>query len=144
MTRFPRPESPQDPNGLVVETSKEALRAHGLEMHLASDRQIVDDLHGNVAAFMWSSMYGLGLFETRVDPVLNHNVVIEVGSMLMTGRRCALLKDSAKSVEMPSDFVGHIYRSVPFDDAEQVAQSVHRWAAEDLNLGQCSSCPKEA
>jgi hypothetical protein len=36
-----------------------------------------------------------GFFEARVERGLNCNLETEVGSMLMTGRRCALLKDGS-------------------------------------------------
>jgi hypothetical protein len=67
---------------------------------------------------------------------------IEVGAMLMTGRRCALLKDK-DTPNLPTDFVGQIYKSVDFDDLAKVAEEVHLWAAEDLGLGRCEHCPPE-
>jgi hypothetical protein len=137
MTRFPASEV--DPVLPAIEASREALRGHGLQLHLASDRQIDDDLWGNVAAHGWACRYGIGMFEDRAGRGLNQNLVAEVGAMLMTGRRCALLKDKSQP-GLPTDFVGQIYKSVDFDDRESVSVEVHSWAREDLGLGRCENC----
>jgi len=82
--------------------------------------------------------YGLALVEDLAGEGINENLIIEVGAMVMTGRRCALLKD--ESVErLPTDLVGHIYKPVRFDDAAEVAKEIHRWCAEDLSLGECGA-----
>jgi len=143
MTRFPDededPDGP-DPVAAALKVTDEALDGHGLRFLLASQRALVDDLWGNVAAHMWSSNYGIAFFEDRRGRGMNYNLVIEVGAMLMAGRRCLLLKDS--SIErMPTDLVGFIYKSVDLDDQASVAQAVHEWAREDLSLGKCKDCP---
>jgi hypothetical protein len=141
MTRFPRDEDKlPDPIQSVINVARDVLGHHGLVMHLASDQIIDDDLWGNVAAHGWACRYGIGLFENRVEEGLNPNLIIEVGAMLMTGRRCALLKDRTVG-QMPTDFIGHIYKAVDFEDVGVVSGEVHKWAAEDLGLGRCSSCP---
>lgn len=145
MTRFPREEKEDDlpdPIRHVIETTRDALESHGLRLHLASDRNADDELFGNIAAHMWACKYGIGLFETRFGSEFNDNLQIEVGSMLITGRRVALLKD-IDTPEMPTDFVGHIYKEVDFDDTDGVSAEVHRWAAGDLGLGRCANCPTE-
>jgi hypothetical protein len=130
-----------DPIRDVIDVARAALDHHHLHLHLASDRALDDDLFANVAAHMWACKYGIGLFEDRGGKDrLNYKVVIEVGSMLMTGRRCALLKDKG-SLPLPTDFVGHIYKEVDFADHRGVARELHAWAAHDLGLGLCSSCP---
>ncbi len=136
MTRFPREEKEDDlpdPVKHVIEAAREALAAHGLHMHLASDRQADDELFGNIAAHMWACKYGIGLFETRFGEEYNDNLQIEVGAMLMTGRRVALMKDR-DTPKMPTDFVGHIYKSVDFDDPGSVATAIGSWATDDLGL----------
>ncbi len=83
---------------------------------------------------MWACRYGVALFEDRVDRGLNDNLLIEVGAMLMTGRRCALLKDG--SIErMPTDFVGMIYKSVDLSVGDTVAATVRAWLKDDLGIG---------
>jgi hypothetical protein len=143
MTRFPETESDTaylDPVRDVIPVVRDALAAHGLTLHLASTRQLDDDLYGNIAAHMWACKHGVALFEDRLGRGLNHNMIIEVGSMLITGRRCALLKD--ETIErMPTDFVGRIYKDVSFSDLDAIAQEIHAWAARDLGLGDCLSCP---
>jgi hypothetical protein len=126
----------------VIKTTRDALKSHGLHLHLASDRQADDELFGNIAAHMWACKYGIALFETRFGSEFNDNLQIEVGAMLMTGRRVALLKDR-DTRDMPTDFVGQIYKSADFDDPDAVQEEVHRWAARDLGLGDCPDCPRE-
>jgi hypothetical protein len=140
MTRFPDPKDETDPNDAVISAVAAALGDHGLVLHLASDRIVDDDLLGNVAAYMWACRYGIALFEDRVGRGLVHNVVIEVGAMLMAGRRCALLKVHTAPA-MPTDLVGQIYKPVDFEDPAAVSREVHLWAGEDLGLGRCSGCP---
>jgi hypothetical protein len=145
MTRFPdgdEDDNTPDPVKRALEVAKDVCAAHGLELHLASDRQMHDDLWTNVTAHMWASKYGIALFEDLARPKkkgLNYNLTIEVGSMLMTGRRCALLKDESVP-SMPTDLVGQIYKSVDFADASTVEGVVHAWIRDDLDLGPCSTC----
>lgn len=140
MTRFPDERlAATDPVARAIEEVREVCRAHGLAFHLASDRAIVDDLWANVAAHMWGCHYGVAFFEDRMGRGLNYNLTIEVGSMLMTGRRCALLKD--KSIErMPTDLVGRIYRPIDLNKGDSVAASMHTWIRDDLRLSPCSRC----
>jgi hypothetical protein len=141
MTRFPLKDLNQpDPVRTVISTARTVLERHGLTMLLANERGADDGLFGNVAAHMWASQYGIGLFEDRVGKSLNYNVVIEIGAMVMTGRRCAMLKD-VTAPSMPTDLVGHIYKDVDFEKSDQVADAIHRWVANDLFLGRCSECP---
>lgn len=143
MTRFPEDETDTeylDPVKPILAALRDALANHGLKMHLASDRQLTDDLYGNIAAHMWACQFGIGLFEDRLGRGLNENMLIEVGSMIVIGRRCALLKDEPIQ-KMPTDFVGQIYKEVNFSDVVSVVEAVHGWAASDLGLGPCPACP---
>jgi hypothetical protein len=143
MTRFP--DADEDPNGpdpvaAALQATEDAVKPHGLRFLLASQRALVDDLWGNVAAHMWASNYGVAFFEDRRGRGMNYNLVIEVGAMLMAGRRCLLLKDTSLET-MPTDLVGFIYKSVDLDDPSSVTSAVHEWAREDLALGACGGCP---
>jgi hypothetical protein len=140
MTRFPLVDDELGPVMPALEAIRPALADHGLTAHLASDRQLDDDLLGNVAAHMWACRFGVGLLEDRRGRGLNYNVVFEVGGMLVTGRRCALLKD-ASAPTLPSDIAGQIYKSVDFSSSAEVGASMHRWAADDLGFGRCQRCP---
>lgn len=143
MTRFPdKGADLPDPIPAVIGTLREVMRSHGLVLHVASDRQAEDDLLGNVGAYMWACQYGIGLLEDRlgVGTDINDNVLIELGSMLVTGRRCAILRDTT-APRPPTDLSGQIYKSVDFDNLDGVAAEAHRWAAEDLGLGRCAECP---
>lgn len=130
MTRFPGTD-PSDPVGPVIELARRTLADHGLHLHVASDRVIDPDLLGNVAAHMWGCSYGVSFFECRIQKTLNENLLAEVGAMLMTGRRVALLKDVSVD-EFPTDFVGQVYREVDLDDHKSVQRALHAWAQDDL------------
>lgn len=122
-----------DPIPEAVRTARYALARHGLTLHLASDRTADDELFGNVAGHMWACRYGIAFLETRVDAELNDNVLIEVGAMLMAGRRCALLKDH-ESPPLPSDFTGHIYIPVDITDSAALSAALDRWVTQDLGI----------
>lgn len=142
MTRFPdeADESDPDPVAPALEVVRAACATHGLEFHLASDRAIDDELWTNIAAHMWGSRYGIAFFEDRRGRGVNYNLTIEVGSMLMAGRRCALLKDRTIP-KLPTDLVGRIYKPIDLDDIGTVASAIHTWARDDLGLGACTNCP---
>jgi hypothetical protein len=142
MTRFPDQQDEEigDPIAPAIEAVKAACEAHGLEFHLASDRAIVDELWSNVAAHMWACKYGIAFFEDRRSKGLNYNLTIEVGSMLITGRRCALLKDVSIK-RMPTDLVGQIYKAVDMKVRDDVAKVVHVWLRDDIDVGSCAKCP---
>ena len=125
----------------MIDVATEALRHHGLNLQLASDRIVEDTLWPNVAAYMWACHYGVAFFEDRVGEGLNYNVVGEVGAMLMAGRPCALVRDRT-APPMPSDLIGHIYKPVDFNDLDGVARELHQWPAGDLDLGRCRACPR--
>ena len=122
-----------------MEVARDACATHGLEFHLASDRAISDDLWTNVSGHMWASKYGIAFFEDRRGRKLNYNLTIEVGGMLIAGRRCALLKDTSIK-KLPTDLVGRIYKEVDLDEVTGVADALHSWIREDLGLGACSEC----
>lgn len=144
MTRFPASPDDKaylDPISPTIPVIRAALKSHGLTLHLASERQLDDDLLGNVAAHMWACQFGIGILEDRLRRGLNYNVMTEIGAMLMTGRRCALLKDKT-SPPLPTDIIGQIYKSIDLDVATSIFTHIHDWASEDLSLGLCSSCPQ--
>lgn len=145
MTRFPDEEQadPIDPVKPALDIAREVCELHGLEFHLASDRAMDDDLWTNIAAHMWASRYGVAFFEDLATPKrgVNYNLTIEVGGMLMTGRRCALLKDSSID-KMPTDLVGKIYKPVQLRKPATVAKALHSWARDDLGLGPCLECAR--
>lgn len=136
MTRFPDARAgSSDPVARALGVARDVCKENGLEFHLASDRAIVDDVWANVMAHMWGSRYGIGFFEDRLERGLNYNLVAEVGGMLMTGRRVALLKDGSIA-KMPTDFVGMIYKSVDLSDDRTIRASVSDWIKDDLRIGE--------
>jgi hypothetical protein len=144
MTRFPgKTESGElDPISDALTVARDVCRRHGLDFHLASDRQIVDDLWANVAAHLWGSQYAIAFYEDRTGKGLNYNLNIEVGSVLVLGRRLAILKD--KPIEkLPTDLVSRIFKEVDLTNAATVGDALHRWCRDDLNLGACPACPND-
>jgi hypothetical protein len=142
MTRFPLDRADTqylDPIRDLIPVIQAALAAHGLFLHVASKRQLDDDVLGNVAAHMWACNYGIGILEDRIQRGLNYNVITELGAMLMTGRRCALLKDKT-APNLPTDLVGQIYKSIDVDNAQQIETVIHRWTSVDLGFGACATC----
>lgn len=133
MTRFPGDEGLPDPITQVIDIARDVLAGCGLHLHLASDGLLDDELFGNVGAYMWACRYGIGLLEDRAGEGLNFNVMTELGSMLITGRRCALLKDRTVP-KLPTDLAGHVYKSVDFDDSVCVSEQLARWVSDDLRL----------
>jgi hypothetical protein len=140
MTRFPEDaDIEQDPVAPILDVARRVCTSHGLEFHMASGRAISDDLWTNVAGHMWASRYGIAFFEDRLGRGVNYNLTIEVGAMIMTGRRCALIKDS--SIErLPTDLVGRIYKEINLENLEEVEEALHTWVRDDLGLGPCETC----
>lgn len=132
MTRFPT-DDPDDPVAQAVDSLREACANHGLHLLLANDHQVDDELFGNVGAYMWASQYGVGIAEDRVGRGLNQNTLIELGAMVVTGRRCTILRDSTIK-ELPSDLAGHIYKPVDLADQDSVANAMESWIREDLGF----------
>ncbi len=101
MARFPDGE--HDPVGGVMQTLRDAAAEHDLVLHVATDRTLDALLFPHVAAYIWSSAYGVVLFEDRAGRGLNGNMLIEAGAMTVLGRRCLLLRDtSLDRSRMPS------------------------------------------
>ena len=135
MTRFPskKADGKSDPVAKALKAAESVCEQHGLKFHLASEKQIVDDLWANVAAHMWGCRYGIAFFETVSDKGLNYNLNIEVGSCLVLGRRLALLKDESLKV-MPTDLVGHIYHEVNLDKPSTVTKRLDGVDHDQLGL----------
>lgn len=140
MTRFPSVDS--DPIADVIQVAREVCAEHHLCLHVASDRQIGDEILENVGAYMWACQYGIGVLETLANDVddsakseLNDNVLIELGSMLMTGRRCAVLKDF-NAPSPPIDLTSQIYKSVNMREPAHVRQALTEWIQVDLGIRQ--------
>ena len=133
LTRYPRCDGPlTDPVSKAISAVKRACSDQGLEFHLASDEALVDDLWGNVQAHMWSCKYGIAIFENSINEGLNDNLLIEIGAMMMSGRRCVLLKDTSSIKRMPTDLAGLLYKNVDISSEESVYCRVTDWIIHDL------------
>lgn len=135
MTRFPDEDEDKEPDPVApaLKTARKVCEEHGLTFHLASDRQIVDDLWPNVAAHMWACKYAIAFFEDRRQRGINYNLSIEVGSTIVLGRRVAILKDWTIK-RLPTDLTGRIYKSVDLDKPATVREALGRWIKDDLAL----------
>ena len=87
----------------------------------------------NVGCYMWGCKFAVVILEDRFGEGLNYNVMIEAGTMVGTGRRCLLLRDRT-APDLPSDFVGRLYKTVDLDDQATVAAAVREWIKDDLKL----------
>jgi hypothetical protein len=96
-------------------------------------RQLDDNIFANIGSYMWGCKYGIGIIEDRDGRGLNYNAVIEVGSMLITGRRCTLLRDKG-APNLPTDLAGEIYKSVDLDNLDTVVEAVNSWIGTDLRV----------
>ena len=147
ITRFPEQKEQDHPLRDSLSTARRALEDFGLTLHLASDRSVEDQLWQNVAGSMWACHYGLVILEERQPPpsveegeekepnsLLNGNVLIETGAMLMAGRRCVILRDTSVS-KIPTDLIGHIYKEIDLSDSSTVEAAVREWCSDDLALG---------
>lgn len=139
ITRFPK--GPEDHFAELIPKLRSAVSAHGLTLLVASDRTVEDTLWANVVTYMWACKYAIVLMDSAKG-VLNSNVLIEIGGMLITGRRCAILRDTSVPA-MPSDLVGHIYKSTDLANHAATVDQVHRWIRDDLGLPTCESCPRD-
>lgn len=133
MTRFPDEKDEPDPVASAVEAARKVCGEHGLRFHLASDRQIMDDLWANVAAHVWGCKYGVAFFEDRRDRGMNYNLTIEVGSMIVLGRRVAVLQDRTIT-QLPTDLTGRIAKPVDLDKPASVRKELAGWIKDDLAL----------
>jgi hypothetical protein len=142
MSRFPDRED--DPLMGVIREARQSCAEHGLTLHVAGDQNADPLLFNNVAGYMWACRFGLALFEAHGDPpkkpaTLNQNLLIEVGGMLISGRRCAILRD--ESVErMPTDLVGHIFHPLVMSNSASVKAVLHEAIVRDFGVPRCPGC----
>lgn len=133
MARFPREEVDDDPMEMALTVSRDTCLQLGLELHLADDRIVDDILFGNVGAAMWACRYGIAILENTVEEGLNYNAVLEAGAMLVTGRRCLILKDKTIPT-LPTDLTGHIRESVNIREPASLRKTIRKWITKDLAL----------
>ncbi len=131
MTRYPKDDDSYELKP-SIDLCRDSLRELGMVAHLASDSAVHDQLFANVGVYLWSCDFGLAILEER-EKELNYSVVLETGAMLVTGRRCLLLKD--KSVKrLPTDLIAHIHKEVDLDKLETVRAAIREWVTADLGL----------
>ena len=131
MVRYPQ-EYDTYPTQSTIDVCRAALSAANMVTHLAADSAVDDQLFPNVGIYLWSCDFGVAVLEQR-EGLLNYNVVLETGAMLMTGRRCLLLKD--RSVKrLPGDLIAHIHQSVDLDRPKTIETAIRDWVANDLRL----------
>lgn len=142
ITRYPTRD--EDLLTEVIKRAKRVCEAHGFHL-LRADAQHADPiLPNNVFAHMWASQYGLALMEAFGDPpakpaAINENLIFEVGSMLMIGRRCAIIKDSGVN-KVPTDMSAHIRHTIGFADPDAAEATFHQALVKDFDSPPCASC----
>lgn len=136
ITRFPKVDGDIDIFNQLVSKMRTLLASFGLTLHVASDGMLEDLLWPNVVTYMWACKYAIVVIDSP-DGMLNSNVLIEIGGMLMTGRRCAILRDNSVP-DMPSDLVGHIYKPVDLSNHEECLDVLDKWVRNDLGISEGS------
>jgi hypothetical protein len=145
ITRYPTRDD--DVLTELIKRAKKVCEAHGFHM-LRADAQHADPiLPNNVFAHMWASQYGLALMEAFGDPpvkpaAINDNLIFEVGSMLMIGRRCAIVKDTGVT-KVPTDMSAHIRHTVSFADPDAAEAVLHQAMVKDFDSVPCAACPND-
>jgi hypothetical protein len=144
ITRYPT--RPDDPLKEVINRAESVCEAHGFNLLRADGTHADPLLPNNVFAHMWASQYGLALLEEFGDPprkaaALNYNVIFELGSMLMLGRRCAIVKDAGvEDKSVPSDMSAHIRHTASFADPDATEAAFHDALVKDFGSPHCSYC----
>jgi len=114
---------------LLESTLRKQFKKHKLEVHLAKDRKIVDDLWDNICIYMLASKYGVVVFEQAHDNDFNPNVSLELGFMLSMGKRILLLKEDELKT-LPTDVVGKLYDSFNISNPDTIKDIVDKWVKD--------------
>jgi hypothetical protein len=95
MLRFPeeRPDGPADPVAAAVSVAREVCKfqAWSFISHPTEPRTTISGL---MSLPFVASICGVAFFEDRRGRGMNYSLTIEVGCMLMAGRRFGLLKNT--------------------------------------------------
>jgi len=117
----------------IVQALREALKAFGLNVIRADDKDYTGDLWENVCLHMLGSKFGIAVFEEIDQREFNPNIALELGFMMAQNKRCLILKDQ-RMPKMPTDIVGKLYRE--FDSykiAESISKCIELWS-RDIGL----------
>lgn len=128
----------KEPYVTLVKEIKSALKKEGYTGWLSTDMKLDDDLWNNVAAYLESCKYGIGIFNRRKkergdeiveEEYFNPNVSLEIGFMLARGKKVLLLKDKSLT-KMPSDLVGKLYQELDLERPRKVKTIIRKWISE--------------
>ena len=118
----------------ALEGIRLASERFGIDVLRADDKAYSDQLWLNVETYMVACRFGIAVFEDIDERAFNPNVSLELGYMLGLRKRCLLLKEK-RLPKLPSDVVGHLYRSWDaFDATETVSTQVAEWFEIDVGL----------
>lgn len=120
---------------LIEKHIREQFSKHGLQVYLARDRQIVDDLWDNICIYMRSCKYGVAVFEQALEKDFNPNVSLELGFMLSRGKRVLLLKEKDLHA-LPTDVVGKLYQEFDIGNPESVKKVIDKWVKDVVQDGE--------
>ncbi len=118
---------------LVEQHLRERFAEHGLQVFLARDREIVDDLWDNISIYMRACKYGVAVFEQALEKDFNPNVSLELGFMLSRGRRVLLLKEKSLHA-LPTDVVGKLYKEFDIGNPESVRGLIDKWVKDVVGV----------
>ena len=121
----------RDTNQHISEIIRSAVSNAGLNMWLASEVRITDELGTNVIACLLSCKYGIALFDEPEDQQnINPNVAYELGMMHLLDRHCMILK--SKNVNIQSDILAKLYVEYASEKLGDIINSVKKWL---INVG---------
>lgn len=100
-------------SGLVA-AIKRALRGLGLNVVIAREHNLTDDLYNPIACLLCCN-YGIAIFDrAERGQAYNPNIVYELAMMHLLKRPCIILKHDSVRV-MPSDFLHKLYEAYESD-----------------------------
>ena len=97
---------------------RNTLRLYGLTVHMARDADLAETLWANVQTYLECCRYGIAVFEDIDRREFNPNISLELGYMLGKRKPCLLLKEQ-RMPRLPTDIVGHLYKTFDIFDIER-------------------------
>lgn len=108
----------------LVSCVRTVLEDLGLEMIVARDHRLTDDLYNPIACLLCCS-YGIAVFDRpEAAQAHNPNIVYELAMMQLLKRHCLILKHRSLRT-MPSDFLHRLYEH--YSGKAEAADHVRDW-----------------
>jgi hypothetical protein len=110
----------------LVSAIRKALRDLGLNVIIAREHNLTDDLYNPIACLLCCN-YGIAIFDhPEAGQTHNPNIIYELAMMHLLKRPCVILKHDSVRV-MPSDFLHKLYETYE-SEAEAIGRIQEWWA----------------